>query len=268
LRFDLSSYFSLLEAFDQTGRRIYGSAWQGDEAFARTTIDPEPTRVKRTSITERLRAIGLETRSIYPFLGTEFGAEENQRVSDQLGLLERERSALNLELKALPHLTDYWIKDHEAFDRRMTIENHLSAGFKERAMTLYMGPNSLVDWNSWSRHRAFKVYFGLSMVRSPHGDYNSRRRGPAFVNRVEFADWLERFELKPDDLDPLTPAGKCEVWLREQVRVDGTKSQTKERYRTEAIAKFTGLSVRSFDRVWDKTVPPSWKQSGPKRKTK
>jgi hypothetical protein len=268
LRFDLSNFHSLFEAFDHTGRRLYGEVWQGDEAFARTTKNPEPTRLRRAAIVGELKEIDRQIQHHSQFMKEEFGAEEHQKASDTLGQLYQKQAVLGLEIKDLPHLTDFWIKDHEAFERRLVVESELTDGFKSKEMLLYMGPSTIVEWNSWAREKAFKVYFGLSMIRAPYGDFNSRRRGPALVKREEFAEWLKRFKTQPDHDQPLTSAASCERWLTEQITKDGTKRHTKDEYRGMAIGKFPGLSARRFDRIWDATVPASWKAPGARHERK
>ena len=54
----------------------------------------------------------------------------------------------------------------------------------------------------------------------------------------------------------------CKVWLGENSAPPNQKDKTKNGYRTEAIEKFGGLSVRGFNSAWDESADPSWSKPG------
>lgn len=59
---------------------------------------------------------------------------------------------------------------------------------------------------------------------------------------------------------------KCADWMRELAKNDRDQSPRKSDLLKEAKGKFSGLSTRGFQRVWDTTAPAKWKRSGPKSK--
>jgi hypothetical protein len=60
---------------------------------------------------------------------------------------------------------------------------------------------------------------------------------------------------------------RCQAWL-EQLMRNGRPAKAKEKYQTEAIAKFGGLSARGFERAWraaiENTDAVSWSRPGRK----
>jgi hypothetical protein len=56
-------------------------------------------------------------------------------------------------------------------------------------------------------------------------------------------------------------AAGCRRWLLREA-AGGRKRQVKGGYWAEAKILFPGLSERSFDAIWEETVPASWKRAG------
>jgi len=261
MRFDLSSFYSLLQAFDLTGRRTYGSDWRGDEAFARPSENPQAFREERQSIVERIKALIAEQQPHRAILAVNAGEEAHQVASVALYPIGRELDELKRRLTGLPDVTDWWVADFAAFERRRRVEDELRAAFDQGDLQLLVGPTELVQWRSWSGYADFKVYFGLSMVRVPFA-HAGKRRGPAFVPKISLEPWLERFEAFDDATDILTPKARLKVWLQDKVRTCAPKERTKSAYRASAREEIPRLSARTFNLVWDQTVPDSWKKSG------
>lgn len=263
MRFDLTRYHSLLQAFDLTGRRVFGDDWRGDEAFARPTDDPEPARRTRDALIDRIKALTLEAQPHEAVMALEVENEVYEDASAKLHVIDREIDRLKRELNALPHLGDAWVIDYQAFERRSRIEAELCDAFAKGDLDLLAGPTELVQWRAWSRLPSFKVYFGLSTVRLPSSHGERTRRRPAFVPKVALALWLERFEaVNTATANALTPEARLQVWLRDKIDRYQPKEFSKRRYRDDALAEIPGLSTRAFERVWGQVVPQSWKSSG------
>ncbi len=263
MRFDLTRYRSLLQAFDLTGRRVFGDVWRGDEAFARPTDDPEPARIKRDALVGRIKALTLEAQPHEAVMALDVENEVYEDASARLHVIEREIDRLKRELNALPYLGDAWMIDYQAFERRCHIEAEMCNAFARGDLDLLAGPTELVQWHAWSRLPSFKVYFGLSTVRLPASHGERTRRRPAFVPKVALALWLERFEAEnATTANALTPEARLKVWLRDKVDRYQPKEFSKSSYRDDALAEIPGLSTRAFDRVWGQVVPQSWKSSG------
>jgi len=260
MRFDISGHYLLLQAFDLTGRKIFGDEWRGDEAFARDTEDPSSVSDERQNVQNRIKTLAASTVPHNAILASDADEEEYQASSDALHQINQELGQLKERLATLPHLTGAWLADHEAFKRRTDIEAKLFEAFRSGDMDLQVGPNEIVQWRNWSRQPDFKVLFSMSCVIVPRSHAGQRRRGPAFIQRVAFNNWLNRFSGAATETHELTPEAQLEVWLREKIK--GPKEFSKPVYRAFAIEEIPDLSARAFDRVWDNVVPENWKRSG------
>lgn len=264
MRFDLTTLYSLLQAFDLTGRRIFGAAWAGDEAFARRKEDPQAVREQRDAMTSQILTLTSQKQPHYALLAVSAGDEVHKSAASSLYDIEREMDSLKADLSALPLVTDWWIADFETFQRRIRVETELRNAFDRQELDLQVGQSDLVQWRSWSRLSDFKVYFGLSMVRVPFAHAGERRRGPAFVSKVALEHWLERFA--PNEASPgtLTPMARLKTWLEDKIRRHQPKEFSKQTYLDDAKREIPGLTIRTFNTVWSHTVPDSWKKSGRK----
>lgn len=262
MRFDLSEFHLLLQAFDIAGRHLYGKDWRGDEAFARDTEDPAAVSEERRDLQNRLKALEASAAPYRAILAADADEDEHQLASDALHHITHEQHQVKESLATLPHVTGSWLADHGAFTRRKAIEAELFGGFRSGDLSLQVGPREIVQWRSWSREPDFKVLFAMSSVILPRSHAGLRRRGPAFVQRAAFNKWLDRFQGADADIDELTPESQLQVWLRDRVNRFKPKEFSKADYKAKALEDVPGLSKRVFDRIWAETVPDSWKQSG------
>lgn len=260
MRFDLSAFYLLLQAFDLTGRHLYGNDWRGDEAFARDNGDPSPLSKERQSIQDRIKNLALAAAPHQAILAVDADEAEHQAASDALHHITREANDLKEQLATLPEVTSSWFADYEAFQRRADVESKICAAFQSGDLSLQVGPYEIVQWRTWSRKPDFEIVFSMSCVRVPASHAGEQRSGPALIPRVAFNKWISRFSGAATGTEELTPEGQLELWLREKTK--RPKEFSKAEYKAQAFKEVTDLSERSFDRIWANTVPDSWKQSG------
>lgn len=266
LDFDLEAHVTLLQGFDRTGRRIFGSAWRGTEALARPTHSPETIRAKRIALTDQVKSLAIEAVPHQEALKLPLSASEHQAASDNLGRISNRRSSLVAALRALPDLSDsFLVSDHASYERREAVERELREAFDSKALTLLAPTGTVVEWRLWSRLPDFRIYFALSMVRVPRAYVAHNRRLPVFVPTSQLEAWLLRFGSPPEGARSYTPEEACEIWLAEQVRLNPTKNRSKEAFEAEAQESIDELSKRAFERAWQKTVPQSWAKAGRRR---
>jgi len=261
LSFDLSTYYSLLDVFDRTGRLMFPKDWTGEEAWARDSENPEPIKERRKQLFAEVTALQREMAPLNDLMGMDLSASEFQETSDSLGPLNDRLKEAKAELAQLPHVSDTWVSDHAAFSRRVSIEKELAQAFISGDLKIVVGAHRVVPWKDWCQRSDFRVYYALSMVRIPRGE-SAQRRGPAFIIRKEFDQWSERFVAETDAPVDLTPEAKCKEWLRAEVRGATGKAKVVAEYQEEAQAMFQGLSERAFLRIWAETVPDNWRKPG------
>lgn len=260
--FTLRLFYPLLHVFDETGRAMYGNEWTSWEAWARDYGNPEETKVKRRAIVDALNALPEQEIALAQIVVDQSDHEAVQEQGERFRAVYAERERLHNELHELPEVHDSWIKDHKAFQRRLTVEATLRDAFRQGDLTLLFGPSTVVEWDRWANSTDFRVYFCLSMIRAPKNQNFGTRRAAAFIKRVEFDEWIKQFDVRPEGDGRLTPKAQCTNWLRAEV-AKGPKRMTKDELRAAAMAEISGLSWQEFDRCWANEVPQTWKRSGP-----
>lgn len=262
--FTLRLFYPLLHVFDETGRAMHGNAWTSWEAWARDYGDPDETKTKRRAISVKINALSGRENSLKQGFVDQSDQEAASAQSEKFQAIYAEREKLYQELHDLPEVHDSWIKDHEAFKRRLTVEASLRDAFKQGDLTLLFGPSTVVEWERWANSTDFRVYFCLSMIRAPKNQYFGTRRAAALIKQVEFDEWIKRFGVLPEADGSLTPKAQCINWLRAEI--EKGKRFERDDYQHMALANIAGLSGREFKRVWGNEVPAHWKNSGPLRK--
>lgn len=155
MRFDISGHYLLLQAFDLTGRKIFGDEWRGDEAFARDSEDPASVSGERRNIQDRIKTLAASAVPHNAILASHADDEECQKASDALHHINQELGQLKERLAMLPDVTGAWLADHVAFKRRRDIEGKLFEAFRSGDLDLQVGPHEIVQWRSWSRQPDF-----------------------------------------------------------------------------------------------------------------
>jgi len=262
--FSLRLFYPLLHVFDETGRAMHGNSWSGAEAWARDFGDPDVTKQERRAIIEALNALPEREHALAQIAVDQSDYEAVQAQGEKFQAIYAEREKLYQELHDLPEVHDTWIKDHEAFQRRLTVEATLRDAFKQGDLTLLFGPSTVVEWERWANSTDFRVYFCLSMIRAPKNQYFGTRRAAALIKQVEFDEWIKRFGVLPEANGSLTPKAQCINWLRAEIAKG--KRYERDEYQHMALATIAGLSGREFKRVWANEVPAHWKNPGPLRK--
>lgn len=251
---------SLREAFEMTGRAIYGDAWRTVEAGADEPFDPAPIIERRSRIEERLAEIRKRDRE----LGLEredASAGERDEISRESVELFAERNVLRKELLEIPKPREISETEQAMFERRMEVEGQLWTAFRTKAVTLRADGTSYVEIAPLERGAGFSVSFEFSLIRRPARAIR-RRHAVASVDRHELASWLRNTFEQAGNMRS-TPEELCLLWL--QAEVSNRKLGLKSDYFVRAKKIFPKLSGRAFERVWATTVPESWKQSGPRK---
>lgn len=264
MQFDLERYSSLLQCFDQTGRRVFGRDWTGKEAFAKPADDPTNIKQERESLVSRIMELEKEAYPYNRLLATDAGTDAFNAANAALYPIDAEIRDIKEALSSLPDTLNSLVTDFEAFTRRRKIEQILTDAFKAGDLNIVLGNSFVLDWKTMIRMRGFKLYFGLSMARVPKEYYSGPRHAPAFLNTTDFWGWLNQ-TFEPSEISGTkTKQAQAEAFLAEKVKTNKPKQFSKDEYREEAKALIPGLSDQAFDRAWAKVVPESWKSKGRK----
>ena len=258
-QFDMQRLYILLEAFDRLGARIYGDQWTGMEPWATSPEASLALRQERQQASAEVKPVDAEIKTAQHAFDRAIDNDERNQASATLHKLREQKKPLSEKLDSIPDVSDAYIRDQAAFERRRETEAILRDGLKQGRIRLQFGPDMILDWRDWREAPRSRLYIALSMATVAER-LSSLRRAPVFIDRTEFDAWLrEIVPLNPDAQQP-TPEELCAAFLRAEIRKP--KSKRRDEYLDEAMAKFPGLTHRGFKRVWDETVPASWKESG------
>lgn len=256
-----SKLYSLLQAFDLTGQRLFQNNWSGHEVFTAPTVNPAAIMDRKEAIERELLELRRQDRRLQAEIEEqELSEAERRDNSREAENIYTKRDALNAERNALPEVGATWTEDHAAFERRMKVEKHLREAFEDGALTLQLLTGYNANYAGWITQRHFYISFGLSVVIPPRSARMNRRRYPAYIDRNKFEIWLYRF--RPDAVlaGELNAEEKCRFWLAEQAQRPKGK-RNKQDFFLDANRQLPDLTRRAFDRAWADTVPDLWKST-------
>jgi hypothetical protein len=280
--FDLTAHYSLLQAFDLIGRRIFGDDWTGSEAWTRRSDDPAVTMKERAAVGRELAEIEQQIAA----LGIQINYPENESQKAEAQAKYQELSDLRRtgedRYRHFPVEYDTWIADHAAYARRSQVEDIIMGAFSSRELDLVFGAGQVLPWEDWRHRPGFKVYINLSLIRMPdryisrHGIVQSDRdstvspsnpyrepgRYVAFVKAETFNDWLGKFAPNPDSPGSLAPEAQCRSMIKEMVLMNHNSVPKKEDCWQECKRRIPKLSERAFNRQWADLTPDDWKAGG------
>ena len=265
LQMDFDSYYTLLHAFDLTGRSMFGKSWEGGEVGAILVEAPDAILERKTSIESRLLRLREEDHRLQLQAEEDVSDVERNAITQDSNRVWDERDTLRKELNSLPVVSDSWIDDVDFFKRRQAVEAELRNAFRTSELTIVLYSGRHVAFENWETEPHFVVSFALSIVVLPPRARGGRgpRRSAGFVRKVELHSWLKRFSENEAMAGELSAEAQCRAWLRELAKKK--KEKGKADYRDQALQLFSGLSGRKFDSLWaeDSIIPISWKKPGP-----
>ncbi|MFK8036044.1 MAG: hypothetical protein AB8B94_18065 [Hyphomicrobiales bacterium] len=265
MQLDLRKYHSLLQAFDETGRRIFGEAWTGREAFARPTEDPQPFKEERRNLQMQIAEMESEAQKLAPLMRAEYDSDLLEETSQKLSEFDRKIRTLTDRLADIPNVSEAHFTDFDAFQRFEKVRSELQGAFETGKLNILAGSHMLVDWKQWKRLAGFRVVYHLSMVRVPFEFSNPCKRAPASILKEDLELWLTRFGMPNEESVVLTPeeAGKAE--LQKLIAEHSVKNWSRIDYQEAVLRAVPTLSQRSFDRIWVAVAPPNMRKAGRKK---
>lgn len=258
-QFNMQRLYILLEAFDRLGAHIYGDQWTGMEPWATSPDAALALRQEKLQAIAEVDAVEAEIEKAQRAFKRAIDNDERTQASAALHKLGEQQQRVLEKRDSIPDISDTFIRDQAAFERRREAEATLRDGLKQGRIRLQFGPNTVFDWRDWCEAPRSRLYIALSMATVAER-LSSLRRAPVFIDRTEFDAWLrEIVPLNPDAPQP-TPKELCAAFLRAEIRKP--KNGKKSDYWDEARKQIPGLSRNAFDQVWAEIVPASWQKAG------
>ena len=262
LQFDITQYYSLYEVFERTGKLMFSEDWTGREIWSRPVGDPSSIIREREDLSTKLGITIRRNAEIDALDLSDLAQSTQTEFLNEWHAVYAEIDELKKKLAKLPNLSDAHISDHELFTRRREVEEGLWEAFSSNSMSVVLKNGSGANWSAWSKQPSFKVYYCLSMIKTPSQSEYQFRRSPAFVSKKEFGLWSKRFDGEIHDGEQYSPEHRARLWLEKKVGEHGTKPYAKPIFIDKMISKF-GISKRLAERIWPEVVPGSWSTPGP-----
>ncbi len=235
--FDLSAHYPLLQAFDLTGRRVFGDAWTGFEAWTQWADDPAPSLNGKAALGRELAKFGRSMAALDASINYSVDAEQRKLAQAEFIDLSKKKRLAEDRFRHFPASYDGWIVQHDAFKRRCKVEALMMGAFGSSDLKVYYLGGTEMPWENWRHRPGFRVYINLSLVRVPRRERHStgtiqlspdstiasesRHLGPsryaAFVQVGEFEQWSRKFKYAPDVSEALTLEEQCRVLLKRWV---------------------------------------------------
>jgi hypothetical protein len=253
------NYF-FFQAYELLGRYLFGDTWTGNEIQEWEMKSPEAIEDLRTPHEAEVAELDDQDAELEAEIGRTVSEDEIERIQAKINQLQKTR-ALHLDaLAKLPRLDDRYRERFQSVERRELTEKQLIDALADGALDAVFGFGLMVPGELWAGAPGFKYYLELSIAVMPK-THSGTRRGPIFIPKGAFDVWIDG--IIPEVMDGSTSAAPevlCRKFLRDVS--SGPRSKSKTGYRKDAMANIEGLSIRQFDRAWDREVPIRWKEPG------
>lgn len=259
--------YTLSDAVEQIGRRLYGETWTGLEYMSQPGKSPEEIANERKPLEEELSTAETEIREIDAAIRKTVNAEENQRLAIQYRRLEARASRLRATLNLEYPLNDTVRDSYSAHVRGKTATETLLQAIKEFRLKVHDGRGRELNHFVWSDPR-FSYCLDLSIAVNPRISGEPRRQA-ARIDRDQLKNWLATLKPIVEAKHERSVEERLTEFLRQHVAdARGGPRKTKDALREEALAQIAGTTGRMFDRVWPNIVPQKWRRAGAPRKAR
>lgn len=262
MQFDITDYYSLTEVFERLGHAMFATDWTGAEGWAARVDDPARTQAERRECLAEIDTIEAQIEPLNRKFRRALSDAEFDVANAAIHPLKQSLHEAEERLKSIPDVSEWRIRDFDAYTRRKAVEVALRTAFADQALCIRHQFNAMLDWREVSSDPAFRICFRLSLVRLPYRQNGDNRRAPAFIRKDEFHAWLDAKGLAHVAKTDLTSTQRVQLWMRNQVKSDGTRKFTRDEYFELVKADFPNTSKREFLRIWSAETPEHWRKGG------
>ncbi|MEQ8227362.1 MAG: hypothetical protein RIA64_04690 [Rhodospirillales bacterium] len=263
----MSRDYSLSDAINALGRRLWAGQWTGQESEARKVQDPDVIRQARVPFEAEMVELNLLRQAKGAERREAVSKDALDRINSDLMEIERRQQELFTCLNEVGMVRKFEEEDHARWERFDKTEAELLRAFREGELFVFGGNSSRVEPRLWIEvPKGFGWNWALSLIFWPP-DKSARPVDAGKIICAEFEDWLARQlpVVEGANVDQLPAEQRFTLHFRKLVKA-GPKPAPRDKMKRDAMREFPGLSGRAFQRVWDKEAPDSWTKSGKPRK--
>ena len=261
----LSRDYTLSDAFERVGRRLFGRKWLGTEYQYRGTIptrdEMEGKRAPFLAAVEKLetelKEFNKRSAAVSDSQAVQSFAREREIIESRL---EEARGALYLR----PPPDDGHDQIFEIYHRRHIAEETLLEAFRSGALKVHDGQGVEIRAAIWTDDPRFRYYIELSMVVNSKTASPRHRFQAARISQSEFEAWIKKARLPQLRARPAIPIREqCKQFLEKCFQETGP-IPIKAKLRELANAEIPDLSENTFNSVWAAVAPAEYRKPGRK----
>jgi hypothetical protein len=258
--------YTLSDAVELIGRRLYSDTWTGVEYQQQKRLSPtelgalrEPLEIQMAAATDEVKAIHAAMRR-----SLDKGEIESLRAREEIAQARWRECSSQLNFH-LPELNDHYRNAYEGYARWKASEEVLLKAIRGFQIQVHDGRGRQLNSSVWA-HLHFHYSIELSAVKNSKISGEPRRQA-ARIDRQALLNWLDQLEpiVKPRHLP--TPEEQLREYLKQQVKAaEIAPRKTKSDHRDDVSRRIPGISKRKFEQVWAEVVPKEWQLPGAPKK--
>jgi len=257
--------YTLFDALNFLGIRLYGPEWTGNEVWQQRVEDPTPSVEARAPLIEEVEQICTELSAKQRESKEIESRADIQRLNSDIDNLSRRRNELYHQLHTIGDVHDSKIRDHEDWVRFELAEGKLLKALRNDELRVVCLSGSVVKPELWAK---VPDGFGYDLVNSliflPSRE-SSIQMSSGQIRQKQFEDWLETvIPIVPHEGASITDEQKAYIWLKEKIPLWDGKT-TRDQFKEMATAEYPKLGARAFKRIWDALAIPAMKRPGAKK---
>lgn len=259
--------YTLFDAFNFLGMRLYGAEWTGYEVRREREDDPAPTLQTRAPLEAKAEQLAsLYSDKLQEQKKVE-GREEIRRVNNDIDNLRRAMSDNYHQLHQIEDVHDFKIKDYETWVRFEKAEGKFLKALCNDEIRVVCLFGQVVKPDLWAEMpEGFGYDLEHSLIFWPSSE-SSKQMASGRIRKLEFETWLETvIPIVPHDDATITTEQKAHIRLKELVQAwDGRTKR--DQFKEIIQGEFPDLGARAFKRIWDAESSPEMKRPGAKKST-
>ena len=143
--------YTLADAFNALGVRLYGPQWTGYEVWRDRVENPTPTLEARAPLEDEVEQVTTQLSTKYREQKEVEGRKEIHRVNNEIDNLRRRQSDLFHQLHEIGNVHGSVVKDHESWKRFERAEGIFLKALCNEELTVICTSGEVVPhcWTVW-----------------------------------------------------------------------------------------------------------------------
>ena len=257
-RFD----YTLYDAFNTLGLRLYGSQWNGYEIWAHRVEDPTKTLEAKNLLFAKIEKVGDQIQECGKERGDVIGKSAISSLNGKIQNLKNSRDELYYEYHQLDDVRDHNVSDSDQWKRFEYSEGIFLQALGKGELSIYCIQDQVVPPRMWVDFpKGFDFDIQNSLIFWPLEE-RSKKIGSGRIRQGQFEKWLETvLPIILEEVEKLTPEQHASIYFRDLIpKWDGI--QRKPYFKELLMDKFNGLSGNGFVRIWDSHATRQMKSPG------